>query len=84
MELVKLGRRGQVSIPQGLLRRLGLVGDSWLIADAGEDGTIILRPAGVYPIELYSDERIAEFEAEGAISDGEWEQVRQLLKQPAE
>lgn len=84
MELVKLGRRGQVSIPQALLRSLGLEGESWLIAEAGDNGSIVLRPAGVYPIELYSDERIAEFDAEGAISDAEWEQVRRLLKQPAE
>lgn len=84
MELVKLGRRGQVSIPQALLRSLGLEGEGWLIAEPGDNGAIVLRPAGVYPIELYSDERIAEFDAEGAISDGEWEQVRQLLTQPAE
>ncbi len=67
MDLVKLGKKGQVSIPTALLRRLGLEGESWLIAEAGEDGTIVLRPAGVYPIEIYTDERIKEFERENEI-----------------
>ncbi len=67
MDLVKLGKKGQVSIPTALLRRLGLEGESWLIAEDGEDGTIVLRPAGVYPIEIYTDERIKEFERENEI-----------------
>ena len=65
MELVKLGKKGQVSIPQALLRDLGLEGENWLIAEAGENGAIVLRPAAVHPIKLYSDERIKEFDAEG-------------------
>ena len=65
MELVKLGKKGQISIPASLLRSLGLEGDTWLIAEAGENGSILLRPAAINPVELYSDERIREFDAEG-------------------
>ena len=43
----------------------------------------MLRPAAVHPIELYSDERIKEFDAEGAISEAEWQRVQDLLKLPA-
>lgn len=32
-----------------------------MLVDVTADGGIILRPAGVYPIEIYSDQRIAEF-----------------------
>lgn len=67
MELVKLGKKGQVSIPQSLLRELALEGDTWLIAEAAKDGAIVLRPAAIYPIEIYTDERIKEFEREGEI-----------------
>lgn len=84
MELVKLGKKGQISIPASLLRSLGLEGDTWLIAEAGENGSILLRPAAINPVELYSDDRIREFDAEGAISDAEWKQVQDLLKLPAE
>lgn len=63
MEMIKLGKRGQVSIPRSVLSRLGLEGEVPLLVETTEDGAILLRPAGVYPIELYSEERIEEFDA---------------------
>ena len=67
MDIVKLGRKGQLTIPKAVLRRAGIDEDAPLIVDAAPDGSIVLRPAGVYPIEAYSDARIAEFERENAI-----------------
>lgn len=61
MDIVKLGKKGQVSIPRTVIRALGLSGDSMLLVETTPDGTILLRPAGVYPIERYSDERVQEF-----------------------
>lgn len=61
MQLVKLGKKGQVSLPKALLQRVGISGETSLLVDANDDGTIVLRQAGVYPIEIYSDERIASF-----------------------
>lgn len=71
MDVVKLGRKGQVSIPAAILRKLGLEGGAHLIVELGPDGTILLRPAGIWPIEIYTDERIAEFEAEGQMTPAE-------------
>ena len=79
MELVKLGKKGQVSIPAALMRRLGLEGDSWLIADISDDGALVLRPAGVYPIEIYTDERIKEFERENEVDPEIERLVRKFL-----
>lgn len=62
MELVKLGKKGQVSIPRSILKKLGLESDVALLVDTTGDGAIVLRPAAVYPIELYSDERVREFD----------------------
>jgi AbrB family looped-hinge helix DNA binding protein len=62
MELVKLGKKGQVSIPRSILKKLGLEGDIALLVDTTGDGAIVLRPAAVYPVEIYSDERIREFD----------------------
>lgn len=62
MELIKLGKKGQVSIPKSILKKLGIKGDVVLLVETTGDGAILLRPAGVYPIELYSDERIREFD----------------------
>ncbi|MCX5855812.1 MAG: AbrB/MazE/SpoVT family DNA-binding domain-containing protein [Deltaproteobacteria bacterium] len=61
MQLVKLGKKGQVSLPKALLQRVGISGETPLMVDATDDGAIILRQVGVYPIEIYSDERIASF-----------------------
>lgn len=79
MELVKLGKKGQVSIPAALMRRLGLEGDSWLIAETSDDGALVLRPAGVYPIEIYTDERIKEFERENEVDPAIEKRVREFL-----
>jgi AbrB family looped-hinge helix DNA binding protein len=80
MNVVKLGRKGQVSIPSAVLRRLGLEGGSYLIVETSADGAIVLRPAAIYPIEIYSDERIKEFEEENRISDEERERVEAILR----
>ena len=67
MALVKLGKKGQVSIPQALLKALKIPADSPLIVEATPDGAIVLRQAVVYPVEIYSDGRVAEFERENAL-----------------
>ena len=67
MDVVKLGKKGQVSIPAAILRDLGLEGGSHLIVETTEDGAILLRPAGIYPIEIYTEARLKEFEAEDRI-----------------
>jgi bifunctional DNA-binding transcriptional regulator/antitoxin component of YhaV-PrlF toxin-antitoxin module len=61
MEVVKLGKKGQLNIPRRLLTELGLEGEAMMIVEKTDEGALLLRPAGVYPIELYSDERIEEF-----------------------
>ena len=62
MDVVKLGKKGQISLPAAVLRKLGLQGASTLLVVATDDGAVILRPAAVYPIELYTEERIKEFD----------------------
>jgi antitoxin component of MazEF toxin-antitoxin module len=61
MDIVKLGKSGQVALPKALLRELGLEGSAHFAAEASRDGAIVLRPVGIYPIETYSDARIGEF-----------------------
>jgi AbrB family looped-hinge helix DNA binding protein len=61
MDMVKLGKKGQVSIPKSVLKRVGIFDETPLLVETTDDGAIILRRAAVYPVEIYSDERIAEF-----------------------
>lgn len=68
MNLIKLGKKGQVSLPQGVLRQLGLAPETPLPVETTEDGAIVLRQVSVHPIEIYSDERLAEFERENELT----------------
>lgn len=79
METVTLGSKGQVSIPKPALQRLGLAGGELLIVETTADGAIVLRPAAVYPIEIYSDERVSEFLAEDAMSAQVAAKVRKVV-----
>ncbi len=71
-----MGKKGQISIPKAVLEALGLEGEMLLLAEATDDGAILLRPAGVYPIEIYSDARVREFLDEDEMSAEEAKRVR--------
>ncbi len=60
-EIVKLGKKGQLNVPREVMERLGLHGGDMLLLEVDEEGAIVLRPTGVYPLEIYSDRRLAEF-----------------------
>lgn len=79
MNVVKLGKKGQISIPKKMIDQLGIEGDSLLLVETTEDGVLILRPAGVYPIEIYSDERLKEFAAADEMSPELTERLEQKL-----
>ena len=60
--------RGVVTLPAKLRKALGLKADDQLIAEATPDG-LLLRPAVTFPVEIYSDRRIREFdEAEAELA----------------
>ena len=79
MELVKLGGKGQLTIPRSVLREAGWSGADALAIQAQSDGVITLRPVGIYPIEMYSDARVAALEANNAVPDDVDAAVRTLL-----
>lgn len=68
MNLIKLGKKGQVSLPQGVLRQLGITADAPLLVETTADGAIVLRQVSVHPVEVYSSGRLAEFERENALT----------------
>ena len=62
---VTMNARGVVTLPAALRRQFGLNGDTRLIVEARPEG-FWLRPAVSVPVEMYTDERIAEFEEDEA------------------
>jgi len=80
VDIVKLGKKGQLSLPAGVLRKLGLEGAATLIVEATDDGAVVLRPAAVYPIELYSDARVKEFEQANRLTAAESVRIAGAIK----
>ena len=62
----RVGKRGSVVIPAALRRRFGIEEGSYVIAEACEGG-VLIRPALVLPIEVYTPERKAQFLLSNAI-----------------
>ncbi|MFA5786191.1 MAG: AbrB/MazE/SpoVT family DNA-binding domain-containing protein [Actinomycetota bacterium] len=80
MEIVKLGKKGQVSIPRAVLRRLGIEGEAVLLVETAPDGSIVLKPTGVYPIEIYSDQRVGEFLEEDRLTAEEASRLKRRTR----
>jgi antitoxin PrlF len=60
--------RGVITLPEKLREFLGLSADDQLIAETTPKG-LLLRPAVTLPIEMYSEERLREFdEAEAELA----------------
>ncbi len=66
-EPIRIGKRGTVVIPARLRRRYRLEEGSMIVAEATEEG-ILLRPAAVVPVEIYTPERVAELLAANAVT----------------
>jgi AbrB family looped-hinge helix DNA binding protein len=80
MDMVKLGKKGQVSIPKSVLKRVGITGEVPLLVETTEDGAIVLRQAAVYPVEIYSDVRLKEFLYEDRLTPDESKRIKSVLK----
>jgi AbrB family looped-hinge helix DNA binding protein len=80
MELVKIGKKGQVTIPRSVLKAAGIAEDARLVLETTPDGAIVMRQAAVYPIELYTDERMREFEETNSIPAAMERRIEAYLK----
>jgi bifunctional DNA-binding transcriptional regulator/antitoxin component of YhaV-PrlF toxin-antitoxin module len=54
--------RGLIALPAAMRKAVGIRPQDTLIAETTPEG-ILLRPAVTLPVEIYSHERISEFDA---------------------
>ena len=80
MDVVKLGKKGQVSLPASVLRKLGLKGPATFVVEATPDGALLLRPVRVYPVESYSEARLQEFAKADRMTPAESARLARALK----
>ena len=58
---IQISSRGTMTLPKPLRKALGVDKGGFVMASKEKDG-IVLHPAVAFPIELYSDARIAGFD----------------------
>jgi len=75
--ILTISNRGVVTLPARLRRALGFRAEDQLIAETVADG-LLLRPALTLPVEIYTEERIREFD------ESEAELARSLKTEPAQ
>ena len=78
MNASKVGKRGAVVIPAQLRRQYGIAEGSLVIVEA-HGGGVLIRPA--LPVEIYTDERKAEFLLSNAVDEQDYAwAVREVRK----
>jgi AbrB family looped-hinge helix DNA binding protein len=66
-----VGKRGALVIPAALRDRFGIEEGSFVYIEARKGG-ILIRPARVFPVEVYTPERKAEFLLSNAINAADY------------
>jgi bifunctional DNA-binding transcriptional regulator/antitoxin component of YhaV-PrlF toxin-antitoxin module len=59
-KVVNINDRGTLTLPKEMRRRLGVNGNAQVVAEETDEG-ILLRAGVTFPVEVYSDNRLAEF-----------------------
>jgi AbrB family looped-hinge helix DNA binding protein len=79
--IITMGSRGTITLPSKTRKSLGLKQGATLIVEQTPKG-ILLKPAAVsvYPLEIYSDERIEEFNREDKATPEELERLKKKVQ----
>jgi AbrB family looped-hinge helix DNA binding protein len=84
-EPTRIGKRGTIVLPAKMRKRYGFEEGTMVVAEESEYG-VLLRPAAVVPVEIYSPARKAEFLLANAVNAGDRkkaeEEVRKLGLDP--
>lgn len=78
-ETLKVSSRGQITLPASIRKRIGIQeGSAVVIEDRGSE--VVLKPAAIFEIEIYSGKQIAEWEAADRMSADEKADILKKLK----
>ncbi|HUD47999.1 MAG TPA: AbrB/MazE/SpoVT family DNA-binding domain-containing protein [Candidatus Baltobacteraceae bacterium] len=59
-KVININDRGTLTLPKEMRRRLGISHNAQVVAEETDEG-ILLRLGVTFPVELYSEKRLAEF-----------------------
>jgi len=77
-QTLTVSSRGQITLPAGLRKRLGIRPGGVLSAEE-RGGELVLRPAVVLEMETYSDADIRRWDEEDRLSPGERDRILKRL-----
>jgi len=60
-KVLNINGRGTLTLPKEMRQRLGLQDAGQVVAEETAQG-ILIRPGVTFPIEIYSEKRLAEFD----------------------
>ena len=60
-KVININNRGILTLPKEMRQRLGVNGNSQIVAEETDEG-ILLRAGATFPVEIYSEKRLAEFD----------------------
>ncbi len=78
-EPTRVGKRGTIVLPAKLRKRYGFEEGTMIVAEEGEYG-VLLRPAALLPVEIYSPERKAEFLLANAVNRKDLEESEKEVR----
>jgi AbrB family looped-hinge helix DNA binding protein len=73
-EAGKVGKRGTIVLPAKMRRRYGIEEGTMVVAEESPYG-ILIRPAAVFPVEIYTPERKAEFLLNNSVNAEDYRQA---------
>jgi len=77
-----ISKKGQVTLPAELRKKMGLEAGGTVIAEE-KNGELILRPAAVVEIDLYTDEQIARWDEEDRLDTQTRDMILNKLSEKA-
>lgn len=74
-----VSNRGQLTLPTNLRKRFGIKSGGPIILEE-RDNELVLKPAMVLEVEMYTDTQVAEWDKEDQLDDAERKRLLQRLK----
>jgi len=78
-ETLIVSGRGQITLPAGMRKHLGIAPGSAVIVEE-RDGELMLKPAVVLSIDTYSDAQITDWDREDVLSADERQRILARLQ----
>jgi len=75
---VIVSARGQITLPAEMRHRLGIK-EGGVVTLVERDGKLVLSPATVVELTMYSDEEIARWDAEDELAEAERARIEKKL-----